>query len=103
MVSVVTGISAIETYRPADKAMFMSDPKTQDAILMRLVDIGENLCKVRDNFPDFWNDNATDAWNKAIGLRNIISHGYAQVDLSVIWSLITGDIITFKKSVETLL
>lgn len=100
---VVSGIEAIASYRPGNEADFMSDPKTQDAVLMRLQDIGENLCKVRDNFPDFWEKHAADTWIKAIGLRNIISHGYAQVDLAVIWTLIAEDLESFKSSIETLL
>ena len=48
-----------------------------DAILMRLQDIGENLAHIRDKFPEFWEQYSTDVWNNAVGLRNIISYGYA--------------------------
>jgi uncharacterized protein with HEPN domain len=65
---------------------------------MRLQDIGENLSHIRDNFPYYWNDSMTDEWAKAIGLRNIISHGYAEVDLTIIWVLITS----IRQSVENL-
>jgi uncharacterized protein with HEPN domain len=70
---------------------------------MRLQDIGENLSHVRDAFPDFWQENATEEWLRAIGLRNIISHGYAEVDFSIIWVLITKDLPIFRESIERLL
>jgi uncharacterized protein with HEPN domain len=78
----------------------MDDPKSQDAILMRLQDIGENLITLRDSFPDFWDKNATDAWIKAIGLRNIISHAYGKIDFAIIWALITEDFKPFSQSIE---
>lgn len=80
----------------------MADPKSQDAILMRLQDIGENLSSLREGFPDFWEAHATNAWVKAIGLRNLISHGYGDVDLAVIWDLVNNDFPAFKQSIEKL-
>lgn len=75
VLDIIDGIDAILSYRSGTDAEFMDDRKTQDAILMRLQDIGENLIHIRDTFPVIWDDNATDEWVRAIGLRNIISHG----------------------------
>lgn len=103
LLNIIGGLDAIESYRPNNEAEFMNDPKTQDATLMRLQDIGENLSHIRDMFPDFWNDNVTDEWIKAIGLRNIIAHGYAEVDMAIIWVLITKNLPSFRQSIEKLL
>lgn len=101
--NILSGIEAIESYRSASEAEFVTDHKTQDAVLMRLQDIGENLSHIRDQFPEFWQDHATDDWLKAIGLRNIISHGYADIELGIIWALITKSLPEFKQSVKKLL
>ena len=53
LLGIVGGIDAIESYRPVSEAEFLKDPKSQDAILMRLQDIGENLSRLREGFPDF--------------------------------------------------
>lgn len=103
LLGVLSGIDVIVSYLPDSETVFMADHKSQDAILMRLQDIGENLSKLREGFPDFWETHATDAWIKAIGLRNIISHGYAEVDLAVVWDLIASDFPAFKQSIEKLL
>jgi uncharacterized protein with HEPN domain len=66
LLSIISAIDAVESYRPSSEEAFMVDPKSKDAILMRLQDIGENLLRLRDLFPDFWDDNVTDAWVKAI-------------------------------------
>jgi uncharacterized protein with HEPN domain len=103
LVNIIGSIEAIEDYRPASEHELMGDNKTQDAILMRLQDIGENLLHIRDQFPSFWEEHAANSWSKSIGLRNIISHGYGEVKLSIIWHLITEDLESFKHSVQKLL
>src|SRR5487761_1098823 len=97
LLNVIDGVNAIESYRPKDEAEFMANPMTQEAVLMRLQDIGENLSHIRDMFPDFWTDNSTEDWIKAIGLRNIISHGYADISLDIIWALITTNLPVFRQ------
>ena len=82
-------LQVIHTNRPADKASFLADQNAQDATLMRLQDIGEQLSRLRENFPEFYEKNHTDDWNKLIGLRNIISHGYREIDFETIWQIIS--------------
>lgn len=101
--NILSGVDAIESYKPGSEAAFTKDAKSQDAILMRLQDIGENLSTLRDMFPDFWSENATEEWEKAIGLRNIISHGYGEINLAIIWVLITKNLPSFKQSIQRLL
>ncbi len=81
----------------------MADTMCQDAILMRLQDIGESLCHLRDTCPDFWDTHAQANWIRAVGLRNIISHAYGEVDLEIIWILVSEELTDFKESVQKLL
>ncbi len=39
----------------------MSDEVLQDATLMRLIDAGENLTRVRDMYQEFYNVHSTNA------------------------------------------
>lgn len=81
--AALDSIGAINSYRPAEEQAFLADAMTQDAVLMRLLDIGENLGRVRQDFPTFWQAHAGDDWRKAIGLRNVVAHDYGSVDLNV--------------------
>ena len=81
LLNVLSSIDAIRNYKPDNEAAFLKNAMSQDAILMRLQDVGENLIHVRDIFPEFWEANATEAWNKVIGLRIIISHAYGEISL----------------------
>lgn len=100
LLNILNAVEAIESYIPNSEQEFMNDPKSQDAILMRLQDIGENLITLRDSFPDFWEKNANDTWIKAIGLRNIISHDYGKIDLAIIWATANEDLKVFRQSIE---
>jgi uncharacterized protein with HEPN domain len=80
-------IAAIRSYLPADKESFLSDGIVQDAILMRLLAMGEEIGKLSEDFKDEHSDLS---WYKIIGLRNRIAHEYRVVDQDVIWEIING-------------
>jgi len=52
----------------------------QDAIVMRLQVIGENLARTRRLEGDLFSDPAHASWHKLVGLRNVISHRYEVID-----------------------
>ncbi len=75
-----------------DKQRFLEDANLQDATLMRLLAAGEYLARVRDGYPDYYNAHQTDAWHSLIGLRNIIAHGYLQVDREKVWDIVQNEV-----------
>lgn len=70
-----------------DRQKFLDDSILQDAVLMRLLEAGEYLARVRDGYPEYYEAHHTQAWNNLIGLRNIIAHGYVQVDREKVWDI----------------
>lgn len=47
-------------YAPETEGEFQRSPVIQDAICMRLQEMGENLSKVRQHFPDFYEAHHSD-------------------------------------------
>lgn len=43
---------------------------------------------------------ASDSWYKLIGLRNIISHGYHEIDQTQIWQIILDELGPFGESLD---
>jgi uncharacterized protein with HEPN domain len=101
--AALESIAAISSYRPGTQAEFQADFMARDAVLMRLQDLGENLAKVKQDFPDFWNKHSTRDWQAAIGLRNLISHAYAVIKLELIWEAITNDLPRLEASLRAAL
>ena len=100
---ILDTLDIIKTNTPTDKVAFMNDPNAQDATLMRLQDIGEQLVRIRDKFPDFYEQHSSDEWHKIIGLRNIISHGYREVDFDIIWDIIENQLADFRINITALI
>ena len=79
-------VAAIKSYLPNSKATFLGDEKTQDAVLMRLLALGEEIGHLSDEFK---NQHPKLHWYNVIGLRNRIAHGYFEVDPELIWETLT--------------
>ncbi|MDO5750674.1 MAG: DUF86 domain-containing protein [Rothia sp. (in: high G+C Gram-positive bacteria)] len=88
----ITALERVLMYAPDTYEEFESSLLVQDAIAMRLQEAGENLSKVRRNFPEFFTAHATQDWVELIGVRNIISHGYDGLDSHSIWLAIQEDV-----------
>lgn len=86
---ILDTLEVIAVNTPSDLDAFMNDRNAQDATLMRLQDIGEQLARIRDHFPAFYEQYQDDNWHRLIGLRNIISHGYREIDFAIIWDVVT--------------
>jgi uncharacterized protein with HEPN domain len=90
----------IRTYTPGDEGDFVTNQMAQDAILMRLQEIGENLTRMRNIDSAFFTEVASDSWYQLIGLRNIITHGYDLIDATQIWQVLTEELDAFAASIE---
>lgn len=99
---IIDTLKTIRDNTPAQKEAFMNDPNAQDATLMRLQDIGEQLTRIRDKYPGFYEQHQSDEWHKLIGLRNIISHGYREIDFEIIWDILACGLIDFTAEITRL-
>jgi uncharacterized protein with HEPN domain len=63
---------------------FLEDKRTQQAVIMNLVIIGEASAKVMDSHTDFTKNNPQIAWRGMRGMRNRITHGYFEIDLVIV-------------------
>ena len=58
--------------------------------LVRLLEIvGEAAARVPDSQRDRW---TAIPWDAIIGLRNRLVHGYDEVDLDILWTIVTQDL-----------
>jgi uncharacterized protein with HEPN domain len=97
---ILSALAHIEQYCPPDKDIFLAQSMTQDAILMRLQEIGENLARLRQMDAEAFNVIADNSWHKLIGLRNIISHGYHLIDPEQIWQIVTEELPDFAATIS---
>ncbi|BAP89373.1 putative uncharacterized protein [Burkholderiales bacterium GJ-E10] len=67
------------------KEDFLEDKRTQQAVIMSLIIIGEAATKVMDGYAEFAQNHAEVPWRNIRGMRNRIAHGYFDVNLDVVW------------------
>jgi uncharacterized protein with HEPN domain len=70
------------------KEDFLADKRTQQAVIMSLVIIGEVATKIMDRFPEFADRHPTIPWRSIRGMRNRIAHGYFDINLEVVWDTV---------------
>ena len=71
------------------KNEFLEDKRTQQAVIMSLIVMGEAATKAMDLYPDFTNSHPEVPWRNMRGMRNRIAHGYFEINLDVVWETVT--------------
>lgn len=70
------------------KEGFLADKRTQQAVIMSLIVIGEAATKVMDGYAEFVNQHQQVPWRSMRGMRNRIAHGYFDINLDVVWDTV---------------
>lgn len=70
------------------KAGFLEDKRTQQAVIMSLIIIGEAATKVMDGYVEFTRAHPEVPWRSMRGMRNRIAHGYFDINLDVVWATV---------------
>jgi uncharacterized protein with HEPN domain len=80
-----SAIDRILDYTAAGRDAFLTDSKTQDAVIRNIEIIGEAVRGLseatRQAHPEV-------PWSKITGTRDRLIHGYFSVDLDIIWDIV---------------
>lgn len=94
-------LDRIADYARDGQAEFMSDSKTQDAIIRNLEIIGQ---AVRDYGIEQLETAAPALpWQRIAGLRNVLAHQYLGVDLRLVWNIVEKELPKLSEIVSRLL
>jgi uncharacterized protein with HEPN domain len=93
-------VELIERYvKDMEEEDFYADPQVQDAVLRRLEIIGEAAKRipetVRQKHPRI-------PWRKVAGLRDVIIHGYAGVNMKRVWTVIIENLPELKEELSAI-
>lgn len=70
-------------------ADFSSNDEKQDAVLRRILIIGEATKRLS---PEFRANHANIPWRKMAGMRDVIVHDYNRVDIEAVWDVVQNDL-----------
>ena len=84
------------------QADFEQDKRTQQAVVMSPIVLGEAATKVMDQHPTFAEQYKQIPWRSMRGMRNRIAHGYFDINLEVVWDTVQTALPTLKCQLEAL-
>ena len=67
---------------------FLTDRRTQQAVIMSLIIIGEAATKVMDSHAEFALAHTEVPWRSMRNMRNRMTHGYFDINLEVVWETV---------------
>ena len=70
------------------KADFLVDKKTQQAVILNIVVIGEAATQLVDSHSEFASQHPEIPWQKMRGMRNRMAHGYFDTNLDIVWDTV---------------
>lgn len=94
---IVSAIAEIENFTAAGQSGFMTDRKTQSAVVRQLEIIGEavkNLSKALTT------SETGVPWRQIAGTRDRLIHAYFSVDLDAVWSMVVQDLPELRANVQ---
>jgi uncharacterized protein with HEPN domain len=102
---IVTACNKIALYiEGIDKDAFLTDTKTQDAVIRQVEIIGEAGKNVLDTDSHFSENHEVLAqeFHSARGMRNALAHGYFDVDIEIVWNTATISIPALLLAISTI-
>ncbi len=100
--AALESIELIQSYTDGyDLTTFLSDRKTQDAVVRNLEIIGqalkdfgiETLLLEQPNMP----------WREIAGMRNVLAHEYLGVDMVMVWETVQVHFETLQQALEIIM
>ena len=98
---ILSCIQDIEKYlKEINFQDFSINNLVQDAVLMKIVVLGEEINKISDTLKEKYEDIP---WREAVAVRNIVAHGYYKIDLDIIWKIYKEDLPMLKVKIQEIL
>jgi uncharacterized protein with HEPN domain len=71
-----------------DREAFLADKRTQQAVILNIVIIGEAATKLLKEHEAFLASFPQIPWRSMKGMRNRIAHGYFDINLDIVWETV---------------
>jgi uncharacterized protein with HEPN domain len=85
------------------KEAFLDDKRTQQAVILNFLVIGEAATRMANEYPEFVARNRELPWQGMRGMRNRMAHGYFEIDLNVVWDTVRTSLPDLEAKLRLLL
>lgn len=82
---------------------FLDDKRTENAVAMSLIAMGEIVTVLHHKYPEFLEQHKDIPWKYIRGMRNIIAHGYFELDFEVVYETAVTSIPELFEQIKNLI
>ncbi|MCX6029787.1 MAG: DUF86 domain-containing protein [Chloroflexi bacterium] len=100
LLDILEAIGKIEQHTSSDIEAFADDEMQQVWIIHHLQIVGEAAYGLSQNFKA---NHPQIPWVQIIGMRHVLVHGYFEIDLDIVWTVIEKDLPPLKSAIEVIL
>ena len=100
---VIDAIAAIEAYTEKGKREFVRNPMLRDAVVARLIQIGQAVKDAQAEGLDLPRLAPDIPWNNIAGMRDKLAHKYWLMDIEIVWVVVEKDLPRLRVATTTLL
>jgi uncharacterized protein with HEPN domain len=86
-----------------NKTDFLKDKRTQQAVILNILIIGEAATKLADEYPELVTRHAEVPWRAMRGMRNRMAHGYFDINLDIVWDTIRQSVPKLEQQILEIL
>jgi uncharacterized protein with HEPN domain len=99
LLDILEAIERIDRYAVRGREAFENDELIQNWITHQLQIIGEAAARIT---PDLRENHPEVPWRQIIGMRNVLTHGYFEIDLDIVWAVVERDLGKLRSQVEAI-
>lgn len=100
---IIEAIDRIHRYvEDMTELTFLSDEKTQDAVVRNFEIMGEAANNIERFHTAFATAHSEVPWSLMYTMRNRVAHGYFKVDFELVWKTIYADLPELREQVSQL-
>jgi uncharacterized protein with HEPN domain len=92
LADILEAVSAIRAYTRPGKRAFQRNAMARDAVIARLVQIGEAVKGAQAGGIELEKLAPQVPWTEIAGMRDILSHQYWRTDPQIVWGVIEKDL-----------
>lgn len=100
LINILEYVRHIKTFTSAGRSSFLTDRKTQEAVIRCFEVIGEATKRLsettRDSYPEI-------PWRRMAGMRDVLIHQYEGVDLEEVWEVIEHMLPSLERDIVRIL
>jgi uncharacterized protein with HEPN domain len=102
LADVLEAIGKIREYTRGDAAAFRKNSMARDAVLARLIHIGQAIKDAQDGGLDLAALAPQIPWRSIAGMRDRLVHKYWDVDHAIVWNVVANELENLERAVKRL-